>query len=116
MPAKVHGVERFKQRLRERSKVYEDATIGAAQQTAQYLLERTKQVVPVKTGALRDSGHVVDSGDGAAVRFDAPHALFVHEDLSKHHQTGQAKFLTTTAIVERAAMRRIAVDEARQRL
>jgi len=38
------------------------------------------------------------TGDGSAkAGYSAPYALFVHEDLEKHHPIGQAKFLETPA-------------------
>lgn len=61
---------------------------------ANQVLERAKDLVPVDTGDLRDSGQVVPEGDGSyAVEFTAPHAIYVHERTELHHAHGQAKFL-----------------------
>jgi hypothetical protein len=59
-----------------------------------------KSRTPVDTGALRDSGHVIPakiSGDtvqsvGEFGGESAPYALIVHEDLTKYHTVGRAKF------------------------
>jgi hypothetical protein len=68
---------------------------------AEATMTESKQEVPVDTGALRASGTVllpvitaqdvvVEMGyGGPAVNY----AVFVHEDLTKHHPTGKAKFL-----------------------
>jgi hypothetical protein len=57
-----------------------------------------KKRTPVDTGELRDSGFEVEPvfvGDQVqgGLGFDAPHALFVHEDLEAQHSNGQAKFM-----------------------
>jgi len=57
--------------------------------------------VPVDTGALRASGFVtppVITGQGVEVTLgfggpSAPYAVVVHEDLTKRHPVGQAKYL-----------------------
>jgi len=57
--------------------------------------------VPVDTGALRASGYVAPPEllpTGATIELGfggpaAPYAVFVHEDLTKHHPVGQAKYL-----------------------
>ena len=59
-----------------------------------------KERTPVDTGALKASGHVIPakiSGDTvqSVGQFGgelAPYALIVHEDLTKHHPVGRAKF------------------------
>lgn len=50
------------------------------EEAADQLLKDTKQIVPVKTGELKKSGKIIKQQDGVAVVFDAPHALFVHEN------------------------------------
>jgi hypothetical protein len=59
-----------------------------------------KERTPVDTGALRASGHVIPAKiSGNMVKSvgefggeSAPYALIVHEDLTKHHPIGRAKF------------------------
>lgn len=57
-----------------------DETYENMEEAANQLLEDTKKVVPVLTGALKASGKVVKEDTQIAVVFDAPHALMVHEN------------------------------------
>ena len=71
------------------------------EEVAESVLERSNELVPKKTEALMKSGRVFTSQSiqgnlragvsygGAGVNY----AVFVHEDLAKHHPNGQAKFL-----------------------
>jgi hypothetical protein len=47
----------------------------------------------------------------AEVGFNAPHAIFVHENLQAAHKVGQAKFLTTAARQQAPAMRQVIRQE-----
>ena len=58
------------------------------------LLPAVQAATPVASGELVNSEHVVQTGEGAQLCADAPHALWVHEDLQTTHTTGQAHFLT----------------------
>ena len=60
---------------------------------AKRLLQEAQDLAPVLTGELRDSGEVSKEKDGAEVRFTAPHARDVHEDLTAFRSNGEAKFL-----------------------
>jgi len=75
----------------------EEAPLRAAAgslEEAGRILKAAQGYCPVDTGALRDSGRAGQDGDGGAlVEFTADHAVRVHEDLSAHHKSGQAKFL-----------------------
>lgn len=82
--------------LKNLRKAVKRVSAGAAEgidQGAEVLLEESLKLVPVDSGALRDSGKVVDG----AVVYDAPHAVTVHEDLDAQHANGQAKFLEAAA-------------------
>jgi hypothetical protein len=63
----------------------------------QDILTRSTSYVPVDTGFLRDSGssvvEVTPSKIRTVVRYTAPYAIYVHENLNAHHNVGQAKFL-----------------------
>ena len=49
-------------------------------QIAEEVLAEATKLVPVKTGNLRDSGHIHPApGGGRVVRYDAKYALIVHE-------------------------------------
>lgn len=71
---------------------------------AEIEMTEAKRRTPVKTGALRASGHVegpIWERDDLYVRLvfggpAAPYAVRVHEDLEAFHRVGQAKFLEST--------------------
>jgi len=70
---------------------------------ANAILIRAKQLVPVDTGVLKASGEVVKRGGRGlqryTVRFTAPYAIYVHENLSARHAHGkEAKFLEKSVI------------------
>lgn len=81
----------------------------ALDKCAHILLEKSRELVPVETGALRVSGRVVSSGAGFAARsyvsYDTPYAVYVHEDLTKYHEPPtQARFLADAVKKVRGAM------------
>ena len=74
---------------------------GALDSVIQRIFQRSKELVPVRTGALRDSA-VIESGirggmPTANITYgggSVDYALKVHEDLSMRHPNGgQAKYL-----------------------
>lgn len=72
----------------------------------QRTLRKAIGYTPVKTGALRSSGHVELGNNYVSIIFGGPsadYAIYVHEITHYRHPVGQAKFL------ERAVME----DEAR---
>lgn len=79
--------------LKKLEALCKDASAEAAEALAEAARERT----PVDTGALRESCHVTQEGDEAAVSYDAPYALYVHEHTWVSHPVGQAKFLEDAA-------------------
>ncbi|MDN5687009.1 MAG: minor capsid protein [Brachybacterium sp.] len=73
---------------------------GAAQRglalAAEYVLQQANQAVPIEEGTLQRSGRasVDDDGLRAAVSYDTPYAVAVHEDLTARHDEGRtAKWL-----------------------
>lgn len=66
---------------------------------AELLLEKSREIVPIDTGALHDSSKVTLHGRGYAtaesrVSYRMFYAIYVHEDLSAQHAPGKtAKFL-----------------------
>ena len=66
-------------------------------EAAELLLRESQARVPVRTGALRDSGEVKSEGRSATVTYSAPYAVPVHENLLSHHTSGEAKFLELAA-------------------
>jgi hypothetical protein len=72
-----------------------DRALEVSRSQAEDLLQASLILVPVDKGDLRNSGHVEIDEAGAQVVYDAPHAIYVHENLQKNHSQGQgqAKYL-----------------------
>jgi hypothetical protein len=88
-----------------------------------FLLDKSREIVPVDTGNLHSSGFVTLENVGTlqaavVVGYDAdqaPYAIYVHEDLHAQHQPGkQAKYLEQPARQYRDAMKAIVYREARK--
>lgn len=77
--------------------VPDEVTLPALEVTAKKIIAESKAITPVDTGKLRSSltQEVKKEGTKATARLgsDVEYALIVHEDLSKTHFNGQAKFL-----------------------
>lgn len=90
------------------------AAAGGIREFAEIEMTEAKDLVPVDTGALRSSGHVIQPVEGddltAKMGFGGPagignlgesnavdvgYALIVHENLDTFHPVGQAKYLET---------------------
>lgn len=68
------------------------------------VLQESDERVPLETGALRSSGKVsVDrAGLKAAISYDTPYAVLVHEVMDNAHDAGRsAKFLETALMSRR---------------
>lgn len=59
----------------------------------QSILARAVDLAPMDTGYLKSSGLLVVKENSVVITFQAPYATYVHEDMSKTHTTGRAKFL-----------------------
>lgn len=94
----ITGTAGLKRGFGAAAKRAERALAGALQETGERALKAAQQVVPVNTGALRDSGYVTAEGLAVELGFTAPHAPQVHEDLAAPHDDGQAKFLETALL------------------
>lgn len=95
MGTDLTGMIRGLQQARDRGMAGARRGVG---QLAAEVLTMAQANAPGKSGALKASGEVgelVVDGDQItqAVRFAAPYAAEVHEDLAAHHDTGQAKYL-----------------------
>lgn len=68
-----------------------------SRQLADMITEDAKGRTPVRTGTLRNSGHVRSADEhGFTVAFGgpaAPYAYYVHENLKARHRVGEAKYL-----------------------
>lgn len=85
---------------------------------AKFLLEKSLEIVPVDTGRLYRSGTVNKNRTGqgrrtvATVKYKAPYAIYVHEDLTARHKPGKtAKYLERPARIYRSEMRAIIEKE-----
>jgi len=85
----------------------------ALYEEAQIEMTEAKRRTPVKTGALRSTGHVDDptvsfGGDiSVTLGFGgpaAPYAVKVHEDMDAFHRVGQSKYLESVIMESRPYM------------
>lgn len=67
----------------ERANGLRQKLLQASWRHAERVLQAAKEECPVRTGELRNSGHIEMSGTAANVIFDAPHAVFVHYGTSR---------------------------------
>jgi HK97 gp10 family phage protein len=70
----VLGYDKLQKQLEELAKI---DTRFAAIKMAEKVYDRSQNLVPVDTGDLKDSGKVIEAGEGAQVIYDAGHALHV---------------------------------------
>lgn len=88
-------------RIRSYAKNLTEQTGQALYAETELMATEVKRRTPVDTGSLRAGIHVIGPEvEGRTMRTAivaggaaAPYALFVHEDLTAHHPTGQAKFI-----------------------
>ena len=100
------GLDRLERALARIADGIVDEAAHALQAEAEIEMTEAKRRTPVKTGALRGSGHVDKvrrSGRELSVRLAfggpaAPYAVQVHENLDAWHRVGQAKFLESTVL------------------
>ena len=92
------------------NKIPTEVAAPAVEKTAKKIIGEAKAMTPVDTGRLRNSlsydltinGNSVSASMGS----DVDYAIYVHEDLTKRHPFGQAKFL------EKAIRRNVKTLEA----
>src|SRR5512143_3642237 len=132
MRIEVNGASAISAKLHAAAEAGPQAVAAALFVEAEAIMTVSKeQYVPVDTGALRASGHVVPpkiSGTNVMVELgyggpSAPYAVIVHEDLTKRHKVGQAKYLEIPLRARLAGMpavlamrTRNAIQQAFQRL
>lgn len=97
----------------------EDALVEALRP----IYERSQVLVPVKTGALKESGYLEGEMDGSVARasvgyaqeHDPGYAVFVHENLeARHRAPTQAKFLQQPVEEQMGEIRGRIVDYLRK--
>lgn len=60
---------------------------------AEFTMGESKRECPVDTSLMKDSGTVTQLDDDVMLIYPVEYAIYVHEDLNAHHETGKAKFL-----------------------
>lgn len=83
-------------------------------EAADHIIDVAKENTPVDTGELRDSAEVEASGSSATMSFEAPYALYVHENMRDQHATGGAKFLEKAMASERGKALEIVTGAVRK--
>jgi hypothetical protein len=99
--ATVTGQEAISRVLKRYRQDAADALAGALYMEAEKIMTAAKELTPVDTGTLRDSGTVLlPRSEGPVIVQElgfggpaAPYAVYVHENLQANHPVGQAKFL-----------------------
>lgn len=85
----------------------------------EYLLEESRQLVPIEEGTLERSGTAtVDEGSlTGAVAYDTPYAVAQHERLDYQHDAGRtAKYLERPLLDGQQTMREIIAAQVRRAL
>lgn len=111
---RVRGLEDVIRRLRAARRDIETALAGALYREGERIMEQSKRLVPVDTGALRSTGHTalpvrdgnkitvtLGYGGPAGAAFggrEVGYAIYVHENLTARHKVGQAKYLEQPAL------------------
>jgi hypothetical protein len=101
-------------------KKFEEAGGRSMLQIARAIMAESRKIVPVLTGQLRASGYVVQvplASGGVSIQmgYIAPHALWIHENLTLFHPNGQAKYLEIPfRLAYRTVKAQLAADIRRQ--
>lgn len=112
----VKGYEKVVANLNKEFARIENLTIEGLLEAGFKVLAVAQERAPVDTGNLKGSGFVRKEGKlGVSVGFSAAYAIYVHENLEAHHDTGQAKFLESALRDNRDAIIRILQAKARVR-
>lgn len=92
------------------------AAQAGQRRAAEFVLDEAKSRAPALTGELRESGYVVESGEGVRVGFDAPHAKRQHYVDYEHPRGGERLFLTNAINASKSQIEQIVADEIRRRM
>jgi hypothetical protein len=86
---------------------------------AEHILTESRKVVPIAEGTLERSGaaSVDEQALAAAVSYDTPYAVRVHEDMNARHSPGRtAKYLERPATEQAAVFRDLVAAQIRRAL
>lgn len=117
MPSvKAKGVEAIIKALRRKRKEHAKGMQVGLKKAGLFLQRESQKIVPIDTGALRNSANTRAEGEGLStvvyVTYGMDYAIYVHEDLQAAHAPGkQAKYLEQPAREKRAEMREIVRKE-----
>lgn len=109
MPAQVLGVEAVLKAFGKARAATGVRIEDGLRKCAEMLLKASRPMVPVDTGRLKASGKVEVRGKGlgatALAVYEAPYAIFVHENVGVYHAPPtQARFLSAAIPKVRGAM------------
>jgi len=76
----IEGLDRLLHQLDSLPHALEIGARRGLRQGAAEILTEAQARVPVVTGHLRDSGHLIERADGFDIAFDAPYGVYVHEN------------------------------------
>jgi hypothetical protein len=115
--AKLEGVQEVIKRLMTFRKSTAAGMERGYVRAGAFLLRKSQQVVPVDTGALKNSGFTRKTGSGfstdVTVGYTQSYAIYVHENLEARHKPGKiAKYLEKPARDYRQEMLQIIRREA----
>jgi len=111
----IKGIGKIQSQIKKYGRIAEVALAKSLKEEANGILQQSKELVPVDTGALRDSGKVTGPINNViSIQFgggNVGYAAAVHEIIDAFHAGGMAKFLEIPARKAIPGMsRRIAKD------
>lgn len=110
----VTGLQKILGNLDKEAKKIEGLTMAGLMEAGLKVQRVAQERTPVDTGNLKNSAYTRKEGElSVVVGFGAAYAIFVHEDLEAHHETGQAKFLESALRDNRDEIRRILQAKAK---
>lgn len=114
----VTGMRETLKTLRSTHKNYGILYERGARKAAVFLRDRSLDICPIDTGALRASVFIRVNGKGfeavAIVGYDIFYAVYVHENLENFHPVGQAKYLEQPIREFRDIIVKIIFDEMKK--
>lgn len=104
--ARVVGAQQFQAAVGRWGESAKGRMVRALHVAHELIMTEAKEDCPVRTGALRASGHVlppVETGSGAVSvgafgNAAVGYAIYVHENLAARHTVGHAKFYENAVI------------------
>lgn len=119
MRIRVERREQVAASIRSRRKRHAQGVERGIKRAARFLLRESLKIVPVDTGALKNSGRATFTGSGTetvgTVSYNTAYAVYVHEDLNARHAPGKtAKYLERPARELRGKLMQIVAEEVRK--